>query len=44
MAMLCSWTMAGKNKHDDVPDAFSMLSDFIQNYESLRVTVMQRIF
>ena len=44
MAMLCSWTMAGKNKHDDVPDAFSMLADFIQNYESLRVTVMQRIF
>ena len=44
MAMLCGWTMSGKNKHDDVPDAFSMLSDYIQNYESGRVTVMQRIF
>ena len=44
MAQLCGWTMSGKNKHDDVPDAFSMLSDFIQNYESGRVTVMQRIF
>jgi predicted phage terminase large subunit-like protein len=44
MAMLCGWTMSGRNKHDDVPDAFSMLSDFIQNYESGRVTVMQRIF
>lgn len=44
MAMLCGWTMSGKNKHDDVPDAFSMLSDFIQNYEAGRVTLMQRIF
>ena len=44
MAQLCGWTMSGKNKHDDVPDAFSMLSDYIQNYESGRVTVMQRIF
>ena len=44
MAQLCGWTMTGKNKHDDVPDAFSMLSDYIQNFESGRVTVMQRIF
>ena len=44
MAQLCGWTMSGKNKHDDVPDAFSMLSDYIQNFESGRVTVMQRIF
>ena len=44
MAMLCGWTMSGKNKHDDVPDAFSMLSDYIQNFEAGRVTIMQRIF
>lgn len=44
MAQLCGWTMTGKNKHDDVPDAFSMLSDYIQNFESGRVTVMQRFF
>ena len=44
MSMLCGWTMSGRNKHDDVPDAFSMLSDYIQNVESGRVTLMQRIF
>lgn len=44
MAQLCGWTMSGKNKHDDVPDAFAMLSDYIQNFESGRVTVMQRMF
>lgn len=44
MAQLCGWTMSGRNKHDDTPDAFSMLSDFIQNYESGRATLMQRIF
>lgn len=44
MAQLCGWTMSGRNKHDDVPDAFSMLSDYIQTAESGRVTLMQRIF
>ena len=44
MAQLCGWTMTGRNKHDDVADAMSMLSDYIQNFESGRVTVMQRIF
>lgn len=44
MAQLCGWTMAGKNKNDDVCDAFSMLSDYIQTSESGRVTLMQRIF
>lgn len=44
MAQLCGWTMTGRNKHDDTPDAFSMLADYIQGYESGRVTVMQRIF
>jgi hypothetical protein len=36
--------MGGKNKHDDVPDAFSMLADFIQSYENGRVEVMRRPF
>lgn len=44
ITMLCGWTMAGKNKHDDVPDAFSMLAEFIVNQESGRATIMQRIF
>lgn len=44
LAMLCGWTMSGKNKHDDVPDAFSMLTGYITNYESGRVSLMQRLF
>lgn len=28
--MLCSYSLIGKNKHDDVPDAFAMLSEFVQ--------------
>lgn len=42
LGMLCSYTMAGRNAHDDVPDAFSMLSDFIQSFESQTVRVIQR--
>lgn len=30
MNFLVSYTMSGKNKHDDVPDAMSMLADFVQ--------------
>ncbi len=42
IGMLCSYTMAGRNAHDDVPDAFSMLSDFIQSFETQTVRVIQR--
>ena len=42
LGMLCSYTMAGKNAHDDVPDAFSMLSDFIQSFETQTVRLIQR--
>lgn len=44
MAQMCGWTMAGKNKHDDVCDAMSMLVDYVQTEESGQVTLMQRIF
>lgn len=44
IGMLCSYTMAGRNAHDDVPDAFSMLSDFIQSFESQTVRVIQRLY
>ena len=44
LSMLCGWTMSGKNKHDDVPDAMSMLTGYIVNYESGRVQLMNRIF
>lgn len=29
MQWLCGYTMSGKNKHDDVPDAISMLVNFV---------------
>ena len=44
MSFLTGYTMGGKNKHDDVPDAFSMLADFVQSYENGRVEVMRRPF
>ena len=42
--MLCSYTMAGKNKHDDVPDAFAMLSDFAQSLSGSKAEVFKRPF
>ena len=40
--MLCSYTMAGKNKHDDVPDGMAMLAEFAQSMGASRVEVFQR--
>ena len=42
MDMLCSYTMAGKNKHDDVPDGMAMLAEYAQNLSGARVEVFQR--
>lgn len=44
MNMLTGYTMSGKNKHDDVPDAMSMLTDMIQGYELNTVKVFKRPF
>lgn len=44
MDMLCSYTVAGKNKHDDVPDGMAMLSEFAQNLSGGKVEVFQRPF
>ena len=41
---LCTYTMAGKNKNDDIPDAFAQLSEFIQSLEGNRVEVFKRPF
>jgi predicted phage terminase large subunit-like protein len=40
--MLCSYTMAGKNKHDDVPDAMSQLAEFAQSFTLGKVEVFKR--
>lgn len=42
IAMLCSYTMAGKNKHDDVPDGMAMLAEYAQSLVSSKVEVFQR--
>lgn len=44
MDMLCSYSSAGKAKHDDVPDAISMLVDFITSFNSNKVSVVKRPF
>lgn len=41
---LCTYTMAGKNKKDDVPDAFAMLSEFCQSLTGMKVEVFKRPF
>ena len=41
---LCSYTMAGKNKFDDIPDSFAQLSEFIQSLEGNKVSVFKRPF
>lgn len=42
--MLCSYTMAGKNKHDDVPDGFAMLADYAQSFTGNVVEIIKRPF
>lgn len=41
---LCSYTMSGKNKHDDACDAVSFMVEFIQSLEANTVTVFRRPF
>lgn len=41
---LCTYTMAGKNKYDDTPDAFAQLAEFIQSLSGSKVTIFQRPF
>lgn len=44
MDMLCSYTVAGKNKHDDVPDGMAMLSEYIQSLAGNKVEIFERFF
>lgn len=41
---LCTYSMAGKNKNDDIPDCFAQLSEFAQSLEGNKVTVFNRPF
>ena len=40
--MLCSYTMAGKNKNDDVPDGMAMYAEYAQSFGASKVEVFQR--
>jgi len=42
MNFLCSYTMTGKNKHDDVPDGMAMLAVYAQSLSDGEVKVFQR--
>ena len=44
MNFLCSYTMAGKNKHDDIPDVFAQLAEYVQSLMGNSVSVFQRPF
>lgn len=42
VSKLCSYTMMGKNKHDDVPDAMAQYAEFAQSLGSGKVEVFNR--
>lgn len=44
MQFLCNYTMAGKNKHDDAPDAMAQLSEYIQSFALNKVEIVKRPF
>lgn len=44
MQFLTGYTMAGRNAHDDVPDAMADIADFSQSYQMNKVEVIKRPF
>ena len=44
MGFLTTYSVSGKNKHDDVPDSFAMLALYMANIGGNRVEVMDRWF
>ena len=44
LQFLTSYTMAGKNKHDDVPDAMAMLAEYVQSLSAGQVEIFRRPF
>lgn len=44
MNMVCSYTMAGKNKWDDPVDALAMTADYVQSFALGQVSVFARPF
>lgn len=44
LTALTSYTMVGKNKHDDAPDSMAMLVDFVGNTMTSKVVIGKRPF
>jgi predicted phage terminase large subunit-like protein len=44
LRFLCGYTMAGKNKFDDVPDGMSQLAEFVQSFAMNKVEIVKRPF
>jgi len=44
MTMLCGYTMAGKNRHDDVPDGLSQLARYVQEIGGETVEIVRRFW
>ena len=44
MTQLCTYSIAGRNKHDDVPDTLSMFVDWQMSDRSNVVTILKRPF
>ena len=41
---LCSYSLEGKNKHDDAPDSMAQLSQYIQSFSGQRIQIVKRMF
>lgn len=39
-----TYSLAGKNKHDDAPDAMAQLSQYVQSFAGSKVQIVRRIF
>ena len=44
MNFLCSYSMANKNKHDDVPDAMSQFADYVQVSQTKAAVILRRFW
>lgn len=44
MQQLTNYSMAGKNKHDDVPDSLADLENFISSFSAAKVEISKRAF
>lgn len=44
MKLMTNYTMSGKNKHDDICDSLSMLTDFIASFSNNTVSIVRRPF